>query len=296
MSSLRIVRAGPLVTLQDAGRPGFLRDGISASGPMDRAAFERAGGWLGNAAATGIEFTMAGLSFVVEDGPLGMAWDGGAFSLRIDGAEQSWPGRAVLKAGMVVEVTPGARGNYGYLRFDGEVDVPAVMGSRATSSIAGLGGFHGRALAAGDVLRFGPALARAMAPHPRATEFVDGPIRVVWGIHAEVFDAAVRQRFVSETFVVTPQLDRMGVRLGDKAGVFAGQRILSLVSDAVVPGDVQILGDGTPIVLMRDHQPTGGYPRIATIVSADVDRFAQLRSGAEVRFEPVTIAHARMLK
>ena len=296
MSSLRIVRAGPLVTLQDAGRPGFLRDGISASGPMDRAAFERAGGWLGNAAATGIEFTMAGLSFVVEDGPLGMAWDGGAFSLRIDGAEQSWPGRAVLKAGMVVEVTPGARGNYGYLRFDGEVDVPAVMGSRATSSIAGLGGFHGRALAAGDVLRFGPALARAMAPHPRATEFVDGPIRVVWGIHAEVFDAAVRQRFVWETFVVTPQLDRMGVRLGDKAGVFAGQRILSLVSDAVVPGDVQILGDGTPIVLMRDHQPTGGYPRIATIVSADVDRFAQLRSGAEVRFEPVTIAHARMLK
>jgi allophanate hydrolase subunit 2 len=78
--------------------------------------------------------------------------------------------------------------------------------------------------------------------------------------------------------------------------VFTGSQILSLVSDVVVPGDIQILGDGTPIVLMRDHQPTGGYPRIATVVSADLDRFAQLRPGSEVRFEPVTVAHARELK
>jgi allophanate hydrolase subunit 2 len=78
--------------------------------------------------------------------------------------------------------------------------------------------------------------------------------------------------------------------------VFRGHRLLSLLSDAIVPGDVQILGDGTPIVLMRDHQPTGGYPRIATLVSADIDRFAQLRPGSEVRFEPVTLKHALELK
>jgi biotin-dependent carboxylase-like uncharacterized protein len=296
MSAIRIVRAGPLVTLQDSGRPGLLRHGISESGPMDRAAFERAGGWLGHAAPTGIEFTTAGLSFKVERGPLGMSWDGGAFAVNIDGATKSWPGRAMLKAGQVVEITPGKRGNYGYLRFDAEVEVPVVMGSKATSSIAGLGGFEGRSLAAGDELTFGAVLARQPSPHPRAADIAQGPIRVIWGIHADVFDSKLRQRFVSEAFVVTPQLDRMGVRLGDTAGVFAGQRILSLVSDAVVAGDVQILGDGTPIVLMRDHQPTGGYPRIATIVSADLDRFAQLRPGTEVRFEPVTIAHARTLK
>jgi allophanate hydrolase subunit 2 len=85
----------------------------------------------------------------------------------------------------------------------------------------------------------------------------------------------------------------MGVRLRDPGGVFAGQRRLSLVSDAIVPGDIQILGDGVPIVLMRDHQPTGGYPRIATVVSADLDRFAQMRPGAPVRFRPVTLEHAR---
>ncbi len=263
---------------------------------MDRAAFERAGGWLGNAAATGIEFTMAGLSFVVEDGPLGMAWDGGAFAMRIDGAEQSWPGRAVLKAGMVVEVTPGARGNYGYLRFDGEVDVPVVMGSRATSSIAGLGGFHGRGAGGGGCagLRAGAGAGDGAASAGDSGRGRADPGGVGHSCRCVRWRGAAALRFGG--FVVTPQLDRMGVRLGDKAGVFAGQRILSLVSDAVVPGDVQILGDGTPIVLMRDHQPTGGYPRIATIVSADLDRFAQLRPGAEVRFEPVTIAHARMLK
>ena len=85
----------------------------------------------------------------------------------------------------------------------------------------------------------------------------------------------------------------MGVRLSDPTGVFSGQRKLSLVSDAIVPGDIQILGDGTPIVLMRDHQPTGGYPRVATVVSADLDRFAQMRPGTELRFRPVTLEHAR---
>jgi allophanate hydrolase subunit 2 len=131
--------------------------------------------------------------------------------------------------------------------------------------------------------------------HPRPAEAIERPIRVVWGLHAEVFDSATRQRFVSEPFVVSTQLDRMGVRLADRGGVFGGSRILSLVSDAVVPGDVQILGDGTPIVLMRDHQPTGGYPRIATIVSADLDRLAQVRPGSEVRFTPVTVARAQEL-
>ena len=96
----------------------------------------------------------------------------------------------------------------------------------------------------------------------------------------------------SEVLAMSSNLDRMGVRLLDPARVFRAQRRLTLVSDAIVPGDIQILGDGTPTVLMRDHQPTGGYARIATIVTADLDRFAQLRPGSEVRFRPVTLEHA----
>ncbi len=143
--------------------------------------------------------------------------------------------------------------------------------------------------------RFAAPATRGFAPHPRPAAREAGPIRVIWGLHADLFDPETRQRFVTEAFAVSSRMDRMGVRLVDRAGVLAGQRVLSLVSDAIVPGDIQILGDGTPIVLMRDHQPTGGYPRIATVVSADLDRFAQLRPGTEVRFEPVTVVHAQGL-
>lgn len=295
MTSIRVTRVGPLTTLQDAGRPGWLRHGISASGPMDRGAFERAGGWLGEAGTAAIEFTAAGLSFLV-DGSVAMACDGGAFELSIDGVGKAWPHRAVLKAGNVVDIRPGAAGNYGYVRFDREIGVPPVMGSRSTSSIAGIGGFRGRALLVGDVLDLGVSVQRRSSQHPRPNSPVDGPIRVIWGIHAGRFDQVTRQRFVTSQFVVSPRLDRMGVRLTDREQVFADAKILSLVSDAVVPGDIQILGDGTPIVLMRDHQPTGGYPRIATVISADFDRFAQLRPGCDVRFEPVTVEHAGGLK
>ena len=158
--------------------------------------FERAGGWIGGAGSAGIEFTTAGMSFVVEGGSLSAAFDGGEFALRVDGVEKSWPSRAVLKAGSVVDITPGRRGNYGYARFDRELDLPAVLGSRATSSIAGLGGFDGRALVAGDVVSFGEAPSRGPSQHPRSVAPQEGAIRVVWGIHADAFDGETREWFV----------------------------------------------------------------------------------------------------
>lgn len=258
---------------------------------MDQGAFERAGLWLGGGGSTGIEFT-AGIAFEVEAGPLAMAADGGSFVLTINGESLAWPARMVLKPGDKVEARPGAWGNWGYLRFGREIDVEPVLGSRAVNSIAGLG----RMLVMGDAIAFGAEAMRRPAPHPRPLEPAQGPIRVIWGLHADTFSHETRQRFVDEPFKVSSRMDRMGTRLEDRAGVFLGQRVLSLVSDAIVPGDIQILGDGTPIVLMCDHQPTGGYPRIATVVSADLDRFAQLRPGTEVRFEPVTLRHAQGLK
>lgn len=294
MTAIVIARAGPLATVQDAGRPGLLRHGISASGPMDRAAFRRAGGWIGGGAA-GIEFTTAGIDFAVEDGAVAAGFDGGDFRLSVNGALREWPARAVLKAGDRVCITPGAQGNYGYVRFDREIVLPAVMGSLATNLVVGLGGLEGRALRAGDVLPLGPRRRQPVGVTPVATAPADGPIRVLWGLHADLFPEAIRQAFVEKPFRISPRLDRMGARLEDAAGVFAAAPALSLVSDAIVAGDIQILGDGTPIVLLRDHQPTGGYPRIATVISADLDRFAQLRPGAAIRFEPVTLARAHAM-
>ena len=291
MSRIAITKVGPLTTLQDSGRPGLLAAGVSASGPMDRAGFERAGVWLGGAGSTGIEFT-AGLRFEVEAGSLAMAGDGGDFALTVNGKALAWPARVVLKPDDIVDIRPGACGNWGYLRFGCEIDVAPVLGSRSTNSIAGLG----LTLSTGDKLGFGAEAPRSAAPHPRPFASGEGPIRVIWGLHADSFDHLTRARFVDEPFRVSAQMDRMGTRLDDRGGVFRDQRVLSLVSDAIVPGDIQILGDGTPIVLMRDHQPTGGYPRIATVVSADLDRLAQLRPGSEVRFQPVTLKHAMGLK
>jgi biotin-dependent carboxylase-like uncharacterized protein len=292
-AKLLIERAGPLTTIQDAGRLGFLADGISASGPMDAGAYQRAGLRAGSGAGAGIEFSMLGVSVVVSEGETVAGWDGGPFEISVNGASLGWPGWATLRTGDRLVISPGKRGNYGYLRFGGDVDVPIVLGSKATSLRAKIGGLAGQVLQAGDALDIVGEQAEQQNVAPAAE--VEGPIRFVWGLHAEVFEADVREKFVTSRFRVSSMMDRMGVRLRDEAGVFAGSRILSLVSDPVVCGDIQILGDGTPIVLGRDHQPTGGYPRIGTVISADLDRFFQLRPNAEVEFAPVGPEHARAL-
>jgi biotin-dependent carboxylase-like uncharacterized protein len=290
---LRILRAGPLTTIQDGGRNGLLVHGVSASGPMDRASHGLAGRLAGASGAAGVEFTQAGIDVVVERGVLQVGWAGGEFSVIVNGERQDWPGAAVMRTGDTLSITPGQSGNYGYLRFGPQLDLKMVMGSLATSTRAKLGGMDGRALRAGDVLTLSGEGGVAEAAPTRAPE--TGPIRFVWGIHAENFLRALRERFVTEKFRVSPMLDRMGVRLVDDGKVFAGSSILSLVSDPILPGDIQILGDGTPIVLMRDHQPTGGYPRIGTVITADLDRFAQKRPGETIAFEPVSVEHAQRL-
>lgn len=266
MTSITILRAGPLTTLQDLGRFGMLRHGISASGPMDRQAYRQAGTALPRAGTTAIEYTQ-GLSLMAT-GPLLVAY----------------PELYSLAAGERLEVPPAA-GNYGYVRFESELDVPPVLGSRSTNVTVGLGGYKGRALRAGDVIAMG-GIGHRVAPPSR--EERQGPLRIIWGVHADLFPAALREQFVGAEFRVSTQLDRMGVRLENATGLFTDQRRLSLVSDAIVPGDIQILGDGSPIVLMRDHQPTGGYPRIATVIDADLDRFSQMRPGTTISFEPVS--------
>ncbi|WP_172123089.1 MULTISPECIES: biotin-dependent carboxyltransferase family protein [unclassified Devosia] len=294
-ATITILRAGPLTTIQDEGRSGLLASGISASGPMDTAGFALAADMLGVQALGGIEFTMAGLELAVTAGSCRIGFAGGAFTVRHNGEPVNWPGTVLLRVGDRVAITPGGAGNYGYLRFDGDLQLPAVLGSLATNSRAQLGGLAGRPLQAGDRLELGVGASGAPRLQRSTTVPADSAFRVVWGIHADLFSPQTRQAFVAGRFEVSPQMDRMGVRLRDAERVFAGAGALSLVSDAIVPGDIQILGDGTPIVLMRDHQPTGGYPRIATVISADLDRFAQQRPGTTIAFQPVTVEHAHRL-
>jgi allophanate hydrolase len=176
--------------------------------------------------------------------------------------------------------------------------VAPELGSVSTNTIAGIGGLNGRCLEAGDEIAFLAAARRAAPPvHPAAEAAPpEGPIRIIWGLHADHFAPEIRSRFLAARFVISAKLNRMGVRLDDPEGLFRDLPPATLVSDAVVPGDVQILGDGTPIVLMRDHQPTGGYPRIATLIGVDFDRFAQMRPGTGVSFASVALGQAQTLR
>ncbi|HHG89548.1 MAG TPA: biotin-dependent carboxyltransferase [Devosia sp.] len=297
MIVLEITEPGPLTSVQDDGRFKALKHGVAASGPMDRSAFVQGRNLLGCSSETALEIAAGRTAFVVRGGAVRMACSGGAFNLHVNARQHPWGQAIALNTDDRVEITPGAAGNYAYVRFDREIDVPRLMGSRATNTIARLGGLEGRALVRGDLLKLVPLTGTTKTPCQKggARDDRPGPIRFIWGVHSGHFSPALRRNFISETFVVSQRLDRMGVRLRDPTGVFASRPNLSLVSDAVVPGDIQILGDGTPIVLMRDHQPTGGYPRIGTLISADLDRFAQLRPGSEVRFSPVTVDHAHSI-
>lgn len=303
MSTLVITRAGPLATIQDHGRPGHLVHGVAASGPMDRRAFSAAEEAAGVPCGAGIEFTASGIAFRYQGQGVVMGLAGGAFVATRNGAPLNWPGSVSLADGDLIDIRAGAWGNYGYVRFSSEIDVPVIMGSRSSNVTVGFGGFEGRALKAGDVLPLNTAsktLLSKTSAVQRDTIHVPTDvdvasrylIRFVWGIHAEVFSPDLRTTFSGAPFIISRRMDRMGVRLDDPLGVFRGKSILTLVSDPVVPGDIQILGDGTPIVLMRDHQPTGGYPRIGTIIDADIDRFAQVRTGKEIIFQSVTVKHA----
>jgi biotin-dependent carboxylase-like uncharacterized protein len=298
MIGIEIVEAGPLTSVQDAGRFGALVFGVAASGPMDRNAFENTARLLGATSQTVLEIAAGRMEFVLRGGDMGMACCGGGFELEVNGGVRQWNTRLELRADDRVTIVPGGVGNYGYIRFEYDLDVPVRLNSYATNTIARFGGYQGRVLAKGDMVRLAPPGERGDTPSA-VSMVVDpaesGPIRFIWGLHADAFSNQLRQRFVGEKFVISNRLDRMGVRLSDQGGVFEGAQLLSLVSDAVVPGDIQILGDGTPIVLMRDHQPTGGYPRIATIISADLSRFAQLRPGSEVQFSSVSVAHAQAI-
>jgi biotin-dependent carboxylase-like uncharacterized protein len=294
MAIFRIERAGALATIQDAGRFGALVHGVGASGPMDRSAFQRAGRHIGASGSAGIEVSVLGITAVVEEGSIAVGWDGGDFSIMVNDSPVDWPGSALLKTGDRLTVVGGPAGNYGYLRFGGELVLPPIMGSRSTSLRVGLGGLEGRSLQAGDRIKIVAADAVAAATvEPRPVE--EGPIRFIWGLHADIFSASIRDRFVTSRFRISSQMDRMGVRLRDEAGVLEQSRNLLLVSEPVVVGDIQILGDGTPIVLGRDHQTTGGYPRIGTVITADLDRFFQLRPNSEITLSPVGLDHAQAL-
>lgn len=293
MTELTILAAGPGATLQDGGRHGFLRWGVTVAGPMDPIAHATAALAVGNRpGATAIEVTLGGLEIAV-DAPLDVAVAGGDFAVTLDGRPLAAAVALRLDPGRRLAVRPGGAGMWSYVAVGGEIDVPPILGSRATHTRSGLGGLDGRMLAAGDRLRIAAPRAGLGAPAVPVAAWLrtdERPIRVVLGPQDDAFAADQIAAFLDRVWRVSPRSDRMAYGLEGEPLVHAHGH--DIVSDGVAHGSIQVPGSGLPFVLMADRQPTGGYPKIATVIGADLGRMAQLRPGAPVRFRAVTIAEA----
>lgn len=311
--SLHILRPGLLTTVQDLGRFGYQQDGIIVSGAMDAVALRIANLLVGNTeTAAGLEITLLGPTIRFETDHL-IALTGAHLSPTLNGQPVGRNRAVWVVAGAELAFGPAVAGCRAYLAVAGGVAVPLVLGSRATYLRAGFGGLEGRALRAGDALPVGnPSplgirLTQALASPGRAwvpARFTPGPdlcpllrpepvIRAVRGPEYAQFSAASQGVFWREPFTITAEADRMGYRLQGPG--LEQPAATELLSSAVTFGTVQVPAGGQPIVLLADHQTTGGYPRIVQVISADFSALAQARPGQRLRFEEVSLNEAQAL-
>jgi biotin-dependent carboxylase-like uncharacterized protein len=290
--SLVAVDPGPLSTLQDLGRRGYQRFGVSTAGAMVPWLMQLANRLAGNPPSmAAVELTLSGGLWRVEGGPIRLAV-GGAFPLAIDGHPvASWQAH-VLEPGQRIEIGSGGA-LYGYLAATGGFAVEPTLGSASTHVRSRLGGIDGGAIRSGQALRLrtdehptGPNLSLDPSRVPQPPPV----FRVVLGPQDDYFTRAGLDALLDGEYTVTPDVDRMGYRLvGPPIGHSRGHNI---ISDGIAPGSIQVPGSGQPIVLMADRQTTGGYPKIATVISVDLGFLAQRRPGDRVRFSAVDLSQA----
>lgn len=273
---MRIEVPGFSATVQDAGRFGHLRAGVPAAGPADPFAFRAAQALAGNGDEdAAIEVVGLPFAFRCDDSRI-VAVTGRDVAVEVRDRVPGW-GSVFVRGGLLVQVSGTARTRYAYVAVSGGIATPPLLGSRATYPRAGLG----RALRAGDALELGaPTRGAEDAGHAVAFDY-DERVAVVLGPHADRFDGATVKRFLAAAYAVSPQVDRQGVRLDGPAVAPKSGEILTC---GVVAGAVQVPRGGQPIVLLADHQTTGGYPVIATVIGADLGRVAQRAPGEALRF------------
>lgn len=295
MTALLIKSCGPMTSLQDTGRIGVGRTGISRSGAMDALSLAEANALVGNAPGEGaVELMLAGMTFQVVGGPARIALVGAAMPMQVDGSPVPPSTSCTVPEDGTVTIGAAGAGIYAYLAVAGGFDAPAQMGSVSLQPRARIGGWHGRPFQAGDRVPLRSADDPAGPEHHLPPwEPDDDPIRVVLGPQDDLFPPHAVEAFLSHTYTVSEEADRMGYRLAGTP--IEHLRGYNIVSDGLVSGSVQVPGSGLPIVMMSDHQTTGGYPKIATVLTVDRGRLAQRRVGAAIRFAAVSVEEAQAL-
>ncbi len=299
--ALKIMSPGPHTTVQGKPRIGYQDIGVPASGPLDRVSLRLANALVGNAPdAPALELLLQGALIEVAAASVRLALVGCAARIEV----RSHPPRAIaagrsvrLTQGEVFRIGPLVDSACAYLAIEGGLDIAPVLASPSTYVRGGLGGLHGRRLEKGDTVPLARASVQARAERSLAEAPDPGyerSIRVVLGPQDDYFTDEGVRTFLSAVYTVSPQADRMGFRLDGPAIRHAND--YNIVSDGVVSGSIQVPGTGRPIVLMVDNQTTGGYPKIATVISADLPLAGRRRPGRPMRFTAVSVREAEQAR
>ena len=294
--SITVLNPGLLTTVQDLGRIGYQQFGVSVSGAMDPRSTAIANLLVGNPDGEAVlECTMMGPHLHFNKGNC-IAITGGDLGATLDGQPVETYRAVKVAAGQVLKFTMPKKGCRAFIAFAGGLDIPEVMGSRSTYMKAKIGGLNGRKLEKGDEIGFRAPKTelKNMNFRSMASEFVPRPeytIRVVLGPQDDYFTEAGIQTFLSQVYTVTPEFDRMGCRL--EGEVIAHKDGGDIISDGIAFGAIQVPSAGKPIIMLGDRQTTGGYTKIANVISVDFRILAQLKAGDKVRFEKVSIKAAQ---
>ena len=297
MTGLKVIEAGFAPTLQDFGRPAFQNRGVPVSGALDTVSLRIGNALVGNdEGMAAIEFRMIGPVLEVMADSIRVALVGTRAGIVVEAGERiELPAYQSirLKRGHRFSVNPVTDSGAAYLCVAGGFDLPAVFGSLSTYGRARIGGFEGGALKNGDALPL--CLNEAAERGELGLEnpgYLDmgGPVRVVLGPQRDYFTDESATAFLTGEYKVSREADRMGMRLeGPSLEHACGYNI---ISDGIVTGAIQVPGNGLPIILLADHQTTGGYPKIGTVISADIPRLGRLKPGDTVSFREVSVADA----
>jgi biotin-dependent carboxylase-like uncharacterized protein len=292
-SCFRVLDAGLLTTVQDLGRVGFQHLGVGVSGALDPVALRAANILVGNSPdVAALEIAYRGPTLALDFGSARCAVVGGTPQIQVSPGGRGAPGQSFrVAAGETLKIGSIHDSAVAYLAIEGGLDLTAVLGSVATDIRGCMGGYKGRALRAGDEI----PLARMHCSVRQEQKFTSlslpAPkmLRVVLGPQDDFFSAEEIHRFLEAEYTVSPGSNRMGLRLAGRA---IKPKMADLISDATASGSIQIPGSGEPILLLADRQTTGGYPKIATVISADVAAAGRLQIGGRFRFKAVSVASA----
>ncbi|MCK4402285.1 MAG: biotin-dependent carboxyltransferase [Dehalococcoidia bacterium] len=305
MESIRevfeVLWPGPLATIQDLGRFGYQQYGVPVSGAMDGLALRIANRLLDNdECAAGLECTLLGpkLKFL-NDTPIAIT--GGDLAPLLNNHPLPMWEVVQVQKGDILSWRGMRNGCRAYLSVAGGIDIPVVLGSKSTYLRSRIGGLEGRALRTGDVLKsvpgsseklehlIGRKVPKELIPEYKSFE----EIRVILGPQADHFPEESIATFLNSEYAITPESDRMGYRLEGPEIKHKGKA--DIISDGIPLGAVQVPGNCKPIVLMVDRQTTGGYTKIATVITPDISKLGQMKPGDKIRFREVSLAQGHQL-